>query len=80
MKILFENSGDRIFATNMKGKIFVFNTDTLELTHELHIAGASPLLHLHISRNGRYLLVNSTDCILRIYKYEGGEFELQRVS
>jgi WD40 repeat protein len=77
----FDPHGDKIYAVTTEGTLMGFEVacifdhlakDAKELPYvkpgfTIHIPGGATAWHLIVSRNGRYLVVNSSDAAIRLY-------------
>jgi WD40 repeat protein len=77
----FDPQGDKVYAATKEGKLLGFEVapifdhlafDSTELpqlkpSFTIHIPGGATAWHLIVSRNGRYLVVNSADAAIRLY-------------
>eukprot|EP01112_Ceratiomyxa_fruticulosa_P017226 TRINITY_DN5330_c0_g1_i1.p1 TRINITY_DN5330_c0_g1~~TRINITY_DN5330_c0_g1_i1.p1 ORF type:complete len:448 (+),score=102.20 TRINITY_DN5330_c0_g1_i1:170-1345(+) len=66
----FSKKGDFIYTADSKGNISVISVSTLQITRTFKVAGGATVKALEISSNGKFLLVNSTDKIVRLYDAE----------
>jgi hypothetical protein len=77
----FDPQGDKIYAATKEGNLLGFEVASvfdhfsinasempyLKPSFTIHIPGGATAWHLIVSRNGRYLVVNSVDAALRLY-------------
>jgi WD40 repeat protein len=79
----FDPHGDRIYAATKEGKLLgfecghvfdAFASDAndeiprLKANFTIHIPGGATVWHMIVSRNGRYLVLNSADASIRLYQ------------
>lgn len=77
----FDPHGDKIYAATSTGKLLGFEVSALydclanhsttvpqvQPSFVIHIPGGAHAWHIIVSRNGRYLIVNSVDAAIRLY-------------
>src|SRR5437867_2209805 len=62
--VLWDTSGDYIFAATNKGWVNVIRADTCETIHSTRLTN-SVITFARLSKSGKQLLVNSSDRVLR---------------
>lgn len=67
----FDRLGQRIFTGNSRGKVLVFNSNSLELLTSFQVTTGSStttgIKSIEFARKGSNFLVNSSDRIIRVY-------------
>ncbi|XP_027921218.1 protein RBL-like [Vigna unguiculata] len=64
----FSKNGNLVYVGNSKGEILIINYKDNEVRAMVPIPGGSVVKNIVFSRNGKYLLTNSNDRIIRIYE------------
>ncbi|KAG0629568.1 hypothetical protein M758_1G113300 [Ceratodon purpureus] len=64
----FNKKGDLIYVGNFKGEILVIDTETRQTRTVVQVPGNAAIRQIVFSRNGQFLLTNSTDRILRVFE------------
>jgi COMPASS component SWD1 len=64
----FNKKGDLIYVGNFKGEILIVDTQTKQIQAHVQVPGNFAIRQIVFSRNGQYLLTNSTDRILRVFE------------
>ncbi|XP_014510654.1 protein RBL isoform X4 [Vigna radiata var. radiata] len=64
----FSKNGNLVYVGNSKGEILIINHIDNEVRAMVPIPGGSVVKNIVFSRNGKYLLTNSNDRIIRIYE------------
>lgn len=63
----FNKYGDLIYVGNSKGEILVLDSQTVQVRAVVSVSGASVIKNIAFSRNGKNLLTNSNDRVIRVY-------------
>ncbi|EPS71151.1 hypothetical protein M569_03609, partial [Genlisea aurea] len=64
----FNKFGDLVYVGNSKGEILIIDYAKVQVCGFVPIPGNAVIKNIAFSRNGRYLLTNSNDRIIRIYE------------
>uniref|UniRef100_A0A7N0ZYC1 Uncharacterized protein n=1 Tax=Kalanchoe fedtschenkoi TaxID=63787 RepID=A0A7N0ZYC1_KALFE len=64
----FNKNGDLIYVGNLKGEVLIIEKRSLEVHAVIDVSGSSAIKNIVFSRNGKYILINSNDRIIRIYE------------
>lgn len=64
----FSKHGDLVYVGNSKGEILIIDYLKVEICAIIPISGGSVIKNIVFSRNGKYLLTNSNDRMIRIYE------------
>nr|XP_027187508.1 protein RBL-like isoform X2 [Cicer arietinum] len=64
----FSKYGNLVYVGNSKGEILVIDSKDGEVRAMVPISGGSVVKNIVFNRNGKYLLTNSNDRIIRIYE------------
>ncbi|KAL7157856.1 hypothetical protein ABFS83_02G104200 [Erythranthe nasuta] len=64
----FNNHGDLVYVGNSKGEILIIDHKTVKICGIVSIPGSAVVKNIVFSRNGQYLLTNSSDRTIRIYE------------
>ncbi|XP_047338875.1 protein RBL-like [Impatiens glandulifera] len=64
----FSKNGDLVYVGNSKGEILIIDYSNVEICAVVPISGGSVIKNIVFSRNGKYLLTNSNDRMIRIYE------------
>ncbi|XP_047339034.1 protein RBL-like isoform X2 [Impatiens glandulifera] len=64
----FSKHGDLVYVGNSKGEILIIDYSNVEICAVVPISGGSVIKNILFSRNGKYLLTNSNDRMIRIYE------------
>ncbi|KAF8406237.1 hypothetical protein HHK36_008322 [Tetracentron sinense] len=64
----FNKYGDLVYAGNSKGEILIIDHKNIQLYGIVPISGGAVIKNIVFSRNGQYLLTNSTDRTIRVYE------------
>ncbi|KRZ94249.1 Retinoblastoma-binding protein 5 [Trichinella sp. T8] len=63
----FDKSGNRIICGNNKGKVMVYDVDSLSLIASFVVTGNHPIRSLIVAPRGDFFLTNSNDRIIRVF-------------
>eukprot|EP00036_Acanthoecidae_sp_10tr_P013018 CAMPEP_0206291036 /NCGR_PEP_ID=MMETSP0106_2-20121207/2921_1 /ASSEMBLY_ACC=CAM_ASM_000206 /TAXON_ID=81532 /ORGANISM="Acanthoeca-like sp., Strain 10tr" /LENGTH=469 /DNA_ID=CAMNT_0053721601 /DNA_START=3 /DNA_END=1412 /DNA_ORIENTATION=+ len=74
---IFSRRGERIYAGTPRGKIMIFETESLELVESVTVATGNQcgIKSIAFSRSGDAYVVNSQDRAIRVYRTEGNIIE-----
>ncbi|KAL6867630.1 hypothetical protein ACP4OV_015654 [Aristida adscensionis] len=64
----FDKHGDLIYVGNSKGEILILDSKTIEVHAVIQVPGGTVVKDIVFSRDGQYLLTNSNDRVIRVYK------------
>ncbi|XP_078430303.1 transducin/WD40 repeat-like superfamily protein isoform X2 [Wolffia australiana] len=64
----FNKQGDLVYVGNSKGEILVVDSETARVRAAVPVAGGSVIKNIVFSRDGRHLLTNSNDRVIRVYE------------
>ncbi|XP_062216500.1 protein RBL-like isoform X2 [Phragmites australis] len=64
----FDKHGDLIYVGNSKGEILIIDSKSIEVHAVIFIPGGTVVKDIVFSRDGQYLLTNSNDRVIRVYK------------
>ncbi|XP_018458222.1 protein RBL isoform X2 [Raphanus sativus] len=64
----FNKCGDLVYVGNAKGEILIVDYKSVKVLALVPVSGGSAVKNIVFSRNGKYLLTNSHDRIIRIYE------------
>ena len=64
---IFDKKGEHVMVGDQGGMIKIFDTTTQIEKGRIRVKVGASIKSLQLSRNGKYLLVNSTDKVLRVY-------------
>ncbi|GAM22072.1 hypothetical protein SAMD00019534_052470, partial [Acytostelium subglobosum LB1] len=71
---VYSRNGKRIVIGDWKGQITFLDPKTLAVDRTIKIPSGAGIKEFEFSRNGRYMLVNATDKIIRLYSLEMDAF------
>ncbi|KRY82640.1 Retinoblastoma-binding protein 5 [Trichinella pseudospiralis] len=63
----FDKSGSRIICGNNKGKVMIYEVDSLSLIASFVVTGSHPIRTLVVAPRGDFFLTNSNDRIIRVF-------------
>ncbi|KAG8994754.1 chromatin binding protein [Tulasnella sp. JGI-2019a] len=66
----FSPDGKTIWAGTTNGTLLVYNTRTKNHIHRIKVANNCSIKHMEFDRAGNFLVLNSTDRIVRVYAIE----------
>ncbi|CAN6333709.1 unnamed protein product [Urochloa humidicola] len=64
----FDKHGDLIYVGNSKGEILIVDSKSSQVHAVIPIPGGTVVKEIVLSRDGQYLLANSYDRVIRVYK------------
>ncbi|XP_024534159.1 protein RBL [Selaginella moellendorffii] len=64
----FNKKGDLIFVGNSKGEVLIVDTDTRQVRRTVQVPGGATVRQIVFSRNGHYVLTNSSDRVIRVFE------------
>ncbi|KAG4109710.1 hypothetical protein ERO13_D13G003400v2 [Gossypium hirsutum] len=64
----FNKNGDLVYVGNSKGEILIIDHKNVKVLAMVPISSGAVVKNIVFSRNGQYLLTNSSDRIIRIYE------------
>lgn len=64
----FNNHGDLVYVGNSKGEILIIDHKSIKICGIVHVPGSTVIKNIVFSRNGQYLLTNSSDRTIRVYE------------
>uniref|UniRef100_A0A7N0RCH2 Uncharacterized protein n=1 Tax=Kalanchoe fedtschenkoi TaxID=63787 RepID=A0A7N0RCH2_KALFE len=64
----FNKHGGLICVGNLKGEVLIVDKRSLEILAAIDVSGVSAIKNIVFSRNGKYMLINSNDRIIRVYE------------
>lgn len=64
----FNKHGDLVYLGNSKGEILIIDHSMAQVRAIVPVAGGAVIKNIVFSRNGQYLLTNSSDRIIRVYE------------
>lgn len=64
----FDKHGDLIYVGNSKGEILIVDSDNIQVHAVILTPAGSIVKDIVFSRDGQYLLTNSSDRVIRVYK------------
>ncbi|XP_056164800.1 protein RBL [Syzygium oleosum] len=64
----FNKHGDLVYAGTSKGEILIIDHKNVRVCAIVLVSGGSVIKNIVFSRNGQYMLTNSNDRMIRIYK------------
>ncbi|CAO2824580.1 unnamed protein product [Amaranthus hypochondriacus] len=64
----FNKHGDLVYLGNSKGEILIIDHYKAQVRAVIPVAGGAVIKNIVFSRNGKYLLTNSSDRIIRVYE------------
>lgn len=64
----FSKHGDLIYVGNLKGEVLIIDKRSLEILAVIDGSGGTSIKSIAFSRNGKYMLINSNDRVIRIYE------------
>ncbi|KAJ8453034.1 hypothetical protein Cgig2_014797 [Carnegiea gigantea] len=64
----FNKNGDLVYLGNSKGDIVIIDHQNVQVRGLVPITGGAVIKNIVFSRNGQYLLTNSSDRIIRVYE------------
>ncbi|GJN28187.1 hypothetical protein PR202_gb16284 [Eleusine coracana subsp. coracana] len=64
----FDRHGDLIYVGNSKGDILIVDSKSIQVYAVISTRGGSMVKNIVFSRDGQYLLTNSNDRVIRVYK------------
>ncbi|GAQ91308.1 WD40 repeat protein [Klebsormidium nitens] len=67
---VFNKRGDLVFVGTARGEVLVVETASKKVLGRMQIQGGQLVRQIVVSRNGQYLMTNSSDRTLRIFKVE----------
>ncbi|KAG8850263.1 chromatin binding protein [Tulasnella sp. 330] len=66
----FSPNGKTIWAGTTYGTLLVYNTRTKDLMHRIKVANNCSIKHMEFDRAGNFLVMNSTDRMVRVYEIQ----------
>jgi COMPASS component SWD1 len=80
----FDKHGDLIYVGNTKGEILIIDSKSIQVHAIIPIPGGVVVKDIVLSRDGQYLLTNSNDRLIRVYKnillVKGSREEIRNMS
>ncbi|RCV45998.1 hypothetical protein SEVIR_9G501500v4 [Setaria viridis] len=80
----FDKYGDLIYVGNSKGEILIVDSKTIQVHAVIPTPGGTVVKDIVLSRDGQYLLTNSNDRVIRVYKnmmpVKGSGEEIRNIS
>lgn len=80
----FDKYGDLIYVGNSKGEILIIDSKSIKVHAVIPIPGGTVVKDIVFSRDGRYLLTNSNDRVIRVYDnllpVKGSGEEIEKIS
>ena len=64
----FDKHGDLIYVGNTKGEILIVDSKSIQVHAVIPIPGGAVVKDILFSRDGQYLMTNSNDRVIRVYK------------
>ncbi|CAN6181058.1 unnamed protein product [Urochloa humidicola] len=64
----FDKHGDLIYVGNSKGEILIVDSKSIQIHAVIPIPGGAVIKDIVLSRDGQYLLTNSNDRVIRVYR------------
>jgi len=64
----FDKHGDLVYVGNTKGEILIVDSKSIQVHAVIPIPGGAVVKDIVLSRDGQYLLTNSNDRVIRVYK------------
>ncbi|RLN34377.1 protein RBL-like [Panicum miliaceum] len=64
----FDKHGDLIYVGNSQGEILIVDSKSIQVHAVIPIPGGAVVKDIVLSRDGQYLLTNSNDRVIRVYK------------
>lgn len=64
----FNKHGDLVYLGNSKGEILIIDHHNVQVRGVIAISGGAVIKNIVFSRNGQYLLTNSSDRTIRVYE------------
>lgn len=64
----FNKHGDLVYLGNSKGEILIIDHNEAQVRAVIPVTGGAVIKNIVFSRNGQYLLTNSSDRIIRVYE------------
>ncbi|CAN6212978.1 unnamed protein product [Urochloa humidicola] len=65
---IFDKHGDLIYVGNSKGEILIVDSKSIQIHAVIPIPGGAVVKDIVLSRDGQYLLTNSNDRVIRVYR------------
>ncbi|CAL5078031.1 unnamed protein product [Urochloa decumbens] len=80
----FDKHGDLIYVGNSKGEILIVDSKSIQIHAVIPIPGGAVIKDIVLSRDGQYLLTNSNDRVIRVYRnivpVKGSGEEIRNIS
>ncbi|CAN6202902.1 unnamed protein product [Urochloa humidicola] len=80
----FDKHGDLIYVGNSKGEILIVDSKSIQILAVIPIPGGAVIKDIVFSRDGQYLLTNSNDRVIRVYRniipVKGSGEEIRNIS
>lgn len=64
----FNKKGDLIYVGNAKGEVLVVDSTSRQVVCHVQVPGGASIRQVVFSRNGQYMLTNSSDRIIRVFE------------